>query len=355
MTPSTLALEAYDPRAASQREYAALHRFFQRLDCEERPDDPPMSLELFTALRRHPPSFVHPAAFALWDGDAVVAEAGVWTFETADNAHLADFRVWVLPEHRQRGLARRLLARVVQVAAERNRRLLLGRTAASIPAGAACMQRLGARPGLPVHTNQLRIAELDRRLLRRWIAQGQQRAAEFELGLWEGPFPEADLDAIARLWLVMNQAPRGDLDLEDFNFTPAQIRQMEAAMAARGTQRWSLYVRERATGAFAGFTEVFWNPLRPEILSQGNTGVFPEHRNRGLGRWLKAALLEKIIQQRPSVRCVQTTNADANAPMLKINTELGFKPYLAETFWQVETERVLAYLGAAAPAQPASW
>jgi hypothetical protein len=30
--------------------------------------------------------------------------------------------------------------------------------------------------------------------------------------------------------------------------------------------------------------------------------------------------------------------------MLKINTELGFKPYLANTLWQVETELVEKYV-----------
>jgi hypothetical protein len=34
--------------------------------------------------------------------------------------------------------------------------------------------------------------------------------------------------------------------------------------------------------------------------------------------------------------------------MLKINTALGFKPYTADTLWQVELEKVREYLQARA-------
>jgi GNAT superfamily N-acetyltransferase len=74
------------------------------------------------------------------------------------------------------------------------------------------------------------------------------------------------------------------------------------------------------------------------------TGVFPQYRNKGLGRWLKAAMLDKVIKERPQVKYVRTGNADSNAAMLKINTELGFKPYMATALWQVEMEKVIGYL-----------
>jgi hypothetical protein len=63
-----------------------------------------------------------------------------------------------------------------------------------------------------------------------------------------------------------------------------------------------------------------------------------------LGRWLKAAMLDKVLKERPQVKYVRTGNADSNAAMLKINTELGFKPYTADAIWQVELQKVLDYL-----------
>jgi hypothetical protein len=55
-------------------------------------------------------------------------------------------------------------------------------------------------------------------------------------------------------------------------------------------------------------------------------------------------MLDKVLKDRPQVKYVRTGNADTNAAMLKINMELGFKPYMAETLWQVELQQVLEYL-----------
>ena len=60
---------------------------------------------------------------------------------------------------------------------------------------------------------------------------------------------------------------------------------------------------------------------------------------------MKAAMLDKVLKERPQVKYVRTGNADTNAAMLKINNELGFKPYMANALWQVEIDRVTAYLG----------
>ncbi|PKO05776.1 MAG: hypothetical protein CVU41_10160 [Chloroflexi bacterium HGW-Chloroflexi-3] len=87
-----------------------------------------------------------------------------------------------------------------------------------------------------------------------------------------------------------------------------------------------------------------WNSNSPEILRQNMTGVFPQFCGKGLGRWLKAAMLDRLLKLHPEIKFVRTTNADTNAAMLCINNELGFKPYMSSILWQMEISQVLEYL-----------
>jgi mycothiol synthase len=93
-----------------------------------------------------------------------------------------------------------------------------------------------------------------------------------------------------------------------------------------------------------GYTEVVWNPGQPEHLGQGDTAVSPKYRNFGLGRWLKAAMLEKVLRERPQVKHIRTYNASSNEAMLRINYQLGFKHVKTTTTWQVEVDEVFKYL-----------
>ena len=72
----------------------------------------------------------------------------------------------------------------------------------------------------------------------------------------------------------------------------------------------------------------------------------PEHRGHALGKWLKAVMLQRILDERPEAVDIRTGNADSNDAMLGINRELGFKPHRAYTTWQVTTEQVRKYLDA---------
>lgn len=336
----------FDPKGAGDDEIRAIHALQSRLHAETWPEDNPLPVEDTLSWLRHMPAMIDFRGWAVWDdaGESVIARADFETWRTDENQHLGEFSIGVRPASRRQGLATQLLGPIVDEAKARKRRLLHTWADAENEGATGFLTWLGARPGLTMTNNQLVLAEVDRVLMRQWIERGEAKAQGFRLELIDGPYPEADIQAISDLFRVMNDAPRGSLDVEDEEYKVEHIRQWEGTMIKRGLERWRMQARHIESGELAGFTEVVWNPYRPDILQQWGTGVKPTFRGLGLGRWLKAAMLEQVLRERPSVRVIRTGNATSNGPMLKINFDMGFKPYKAFQVWEVETEQVARVL-----------
>ena len=83
-------------------------------------------------------------------------------------------------------------------------------------------------------------------------------------------------------------------------------------------------------------------PARDARLALGQRRLHT--RRRGLGRWLKATMLDLVLRERQQVTRVRTSNAYSNESMLRINEALGFRQLRTETEWQVATERAREYL-----------
>lgn len=338
-------LEPFDPRAAADDALEEYWRFSEAMRAERLPDDPPVPLAALMGRYRNTPPHYQVAGLLARDPAApgIVGAAMLSMDISGENAHLAQLDLNVLAGHRRRGLGRRLLAWAAEEAEGAGRRLLLGFSNSRVPAGEAMARASGARPGLEERHSQLDLAELDRGLLRAWQERAAERAAGFELLSWENSYPDEHIVAFADLANAMNSAPRGDLEVDDRTVTPEKARHWLAMVKGSGLNVWTTVARDTATGALAGYTELFVNPGRPSIVSQGATAVQPAYRNRGLGRWLKAAMLEKLLGDWPEARVVRTDNAESNAPMLAINVALGFRPFMTVTIWQLDTAQALAY------------
>jgi GNAT superfamily N-acetyltransferase len=101
-----------------------------------------------------------------------------------------------------------------------------------------------------------------------------------------------------------------------------------------------------ADGTISGITEVNWAPYRPAFIEQQFTGVRPDARGRGLGKWIKAAMLLHIRDLYPATEWIATGNAGSNAPMLKINRALGFKQHRRGTAYQITRDELAERLNA---------
>ncbi len=338
-------LKRFNPETASHEEFLAVNKYWNLVAAESMPDDPPRSLESTIKGMKTWKTFqkmdIHH--WYLWEGNDIIASCGGYIGFYDENRHVMQGGVNVLPEQRRKGIATQLLSKIVEIAEANKRTLFISGTDSTVPAGHAFAEKLGADKGLETHMNQLVLAEVNKPMLQSWIDAAKVKATDFELGLWLNEYPENEIEMICKFLEVMNDAPRGDLQIEDSTIKPEELREGEASMKATGVERWVLYARHK-NSELAGFTQMFYDPENPENLNQGNTGVIPKYRGHGLGKWLKAAMLQKVFAERPTAKRVRTGNADSNAAMLAINHALGFKLYIAETFWQIEIEKLKAYL-----------
>lgn len=339
--------EKIDLRSASEQEYQYLAKFKDILDKEYFPDDPTAPLEERIQDWKNIPEFVELAAYVGWNASRteIIAHSENAIEHTESNKHIAYFRIEVLPTYRCQGLGRQMLEMMIPFVKEHNRSLLMIWSNSRVPAATTFLERIGGRRGQEGHVNQLKVSELDRELMSRWLSQSEHLVNEFEMGLWQGRFPEEHFEEIvALLEKLANDQPRDDLEMEDMKITPEMVRQVEDNILARGEEIWTLYALDRSNQKLVGWTEVYWNRNRPTLLNQGFTAVDETYRNKGLGRWLKATMMQKILRERPEVEFIRTRNANSNAPMLKINNEMGFKPYNSITAWQIHIEQVENYL-----------
>ena len=334
-----------DPQSASDAEWQAIHQILNWEREENWPDDPPRELDDIKKSLLNIPPFMHIKGRLTYQDGQAIGFMHTGYLDTEENQHLMQFEIYLQPEARRKGIGSLLLHWAIAEAADHTRRLLITGTSSKIPEGEAFMEAVGAQMALSNDVNQLNIVDLDHALLDHWIARASERSGDLVLGIWDGPYPEEEIEAVAEMKRTMNTAPTDDLDIEDFNVTPEHLRAIEKSLGARGVQRWTFYVRDPANGAFAGYTELYWRPSKPNHLEQGDTAVVPTYRNRGIGRWLKAAALKDVLKQRPNTKLVRTGNATSNEGMLKINHEMGFRLYITQKNWQVERSTLERYVG----------
>jgi mycothiol synthase len=321
------------------------HEFWNARRAEILPEDPPIPWEERLKMYREPAEHSVSRVVASYDGDTVLGIAYAnWRDDDTENPETAWVGVVVSPEYYRKGTGSRLLHVLLEEIQPLGRQKLFASTTNVRPGGQPFAEMLDAKLGLEEHTNQLLLLDLNHEYLKRSLENAPKE--RFELIWFDCEYPDDDdvLQKLCDLFDVMNTAPRGDLEFNDWKSTPEKLRQEEKNDKKREHQWWLCVAREKATGHFAGFTETGWHHNRPKAVDQYGTGVNPTYQGHGLGAWLKAAMIERILSDRPSVDRIRTGNADSNAPMLKINHSLGFKPFMDQIEWQIDVAKTLAIL-----------
>jgi GNAT superfamily N-acetyltransferase len=334
-----------DPKTASRDFWARYHGYRRLRQLETHPDDPIRpDDETETRMQRDDP-FEIIYLYEISQGGEMLSWLRAATLrpgtpEYESNKRFFDADVWVHPGHRRQGIATLWLPLLVELMDRHSCTVL--NASAHEESGHSFLRWLGAERKLAGAENRLDLAVVDWAMVQMWITEGARRSPTTHLEVYDGRLPETLWEDYSRQATpIFNTMPHDRLDHGDEVMTPDHFREWYAQMDI-GQENHHVVIAREPDGVIAGVTDMIWAPFRPTVIEQEFTGVLPSARGRGIGKWIKAAMLAHVRELYPDLRWVITGNAASNAPMLAINKSLGFKEYRAGADYQISRDRLAA-------------
>jgi GNAT superfamily N-acetyltransferase len=334
-----------DLDSADDEFWRRYHAFRRARHDELRPEDPLRPDEIERMRLISDQKFEINDAFEVVDGDRMVSwfrsavtRPGAPGYET--NRPFMWCTFGVLAPYRRRGIARSHLSLVLGLMDRHGCRMLSAESEEE--SGHAFMNWLGAEVKSEGAENRLHIADVDWTMMRRWIDEGQERSPQTKLEAYDDHIPDPMLAEYApQLSALLNTMPWDDLDHGEIVATPEVLRHEYERMDLAGDKHHTVLTRE-PNGVISGITDISWAPHRPTILEQLFTGVRPDSRGRGIGKWIKAYMLVRLHELYPDAEWIATGNADSNGPMLAINRKMGFKRHRWGSEYQISRDQLAA-------------
>lgn len=321
-------IEPIDLLSAPEPEARAAFAVATEVEDELVPEGPSVLLEQEVDFQHSMGSWTRVVHLVAWEDDSRSNALGLALLEWEDleeNADLGDLAIWVRSEARRRGVGTALACAALPRLAEAGRTKVATGVWEGSP-GEGFAAALGMEPKLRERYSRCHVSDLDQGMLQSWVERAAERADGYSLLTWEGRTPEEHVEEFARILNFMNTAPLDDFEMEDRITTPDMVRERDDGLEKAQIRRFVSVVRHDETGEFAGFTAINIDRWHPEQAHQGGTCTHTDHRNRGIGRWLKAANALRVLEACPEIAYIDTDNAGSNRPMLNINEAMGFRP-----------------------------
>ncbi|MEV4641900.1 GNAT family N-acetyltransferase [Actinoplanes sp. NPDC049548] len=263
------------------------------------------------------------------DGDPLgVAYLRVFTAPGATDRAEADVRVH--PAERRRGVGTALFETATAAARELGRRSVM---AGPVAGGSPFLVARGLRPVLDLTFARLAMAEAD---IGRLTALAGEPHPGYRLISWEGTVAGDLAPAFAASRRAMDDMPMDEAGVAAESWDVDRVRAIAAAVDKRGDILCTVAAVTEQDGAIAGFTELVVPGEKGGDAQHYGTGVLPEHRRRGLARWMKAAAIVHIHDAHPQVAGLLTDFADSNVAMRRLNDVLGYAPTHQSVLYQLD-------------------
>ncbi|GIG70356.1 GNAT family N-acetyltransferase [Phytomonospora endophytica] len=267
---------------------------------------------------------------------------------TTENLHLAMPWIQVHRDHRRKGIGTKLHEFFVERAEEEGRDTFIANANEALPestepidgAPSAFLRRMGYTPAMTSLHSRLDMAAVPEGAHDELAAKAWRHAEGYELTTWVegvdgGDCPEHLLEDLAYLeYRLTTDMPLGDMDYEPERPDAERVRERARSALASGQTFCNAAAVHTATGKAVAWTFLGLSRDSGEHAFQAITVVDPDHRGHRLGTLVKLANLAPARELRPALRYVDTDNAEDNAPMIAVNTAIGYRPAHASVTYQ---------------------
>jgi GNAT superfamily N-acetyltransferase len=336
-------MKLFEPASASAEEWSAYHYFRRRRHAEEAPEDPRTPDDMVERRLRRGDPYAIEHRWLVFGDQQVIAELYASTIsplspEYESNKHILFADGWVIEDARRQGIGRSMIPVLAGLMERDGARVLTVDT--HDESGHSFLRRLGADARYSEADSRLDFREVDWNMVAGWVREGQTRSPDTRLELYTNRLPPERREEFTRVGTeLLNTMPFEGLDHGDIVQTEETLNEWYERLDMFGSQH-HVYLTRESDGAISGMTDVVKHPYEAGFVRQFFTGVHPRARGRGLGKWLKAAMLEHVRAAHPDTVYMSTENAGSNASMLAINHALGFRRFRVSTTYQISLEKL---------------
>ena len=308
---------------------------------EVEPDDTPYPRDLRKKMMtdQNPRSDTH-RWLILSENDEIVIGFAQLNYNTklANNyeqtKHIASVELGISKSFRRKGLGSKLLRTVLDHLLKLERITTLTSTLSDETGINFC----NFLRGIFVHEEsefRLHFSKIDWDSIKQWKSTGEilSKSDGITLEMFE-TCPEDIIQDYTEIYTeTLNQRPLGQIPAT-VRVTPETRKEKEKSWITDRGHKWFTMITKESDQQISGLTEMVYIPESPYYIEQLLTGVKTEYRGRGLGKWLKAEMIDFIHKKYPEIEFIATDNAGTNAPMISINERLGFKKHISIKTYQ---------------------
>ncbi|MHA1592067.1 MAG: GNAT family N-acetyltransferase [Candidatus Heimdallarchaeaceae archaeon] len=338
-------IKLFEPRKSKEPQLQELYDLQCSVQEEIFPDDPHPSFKLWKDLMIKPnPHYTIFRWLAVADRKERILGYGRLSFPNENSSmyesmkNICDFDIFVKSDERRKGYGKALLSEITSKAVGLERYTLQNIT--NHKCGKAFCDHFDCTVASERSVNRLYLSDVNWKRMREWVELGKIKSTNTKLETFEA-VPKDCLEEYTTVYTqTENLAPDYETgDFQGLKVTPESRRHDESMFKEKGYV-WTTKITREENGSISGLTEIFYHPEIPNMVEQELTGVLPEYRGRGLGKWLKAAMVFYVKKTYPSIEYIQTGNANNNEVMNIINKRIGFKPVCDQYLIKLDTNTI---------------